>query len=96
MILHLLQRWKGTRPRFMTLDENAYKIPVHEMDKVLERTKEGKMTVDHKGYGVDSADVIMSFWAYVNNCQSFVMVQAWGYLANGFVYVVYHLDAGNQ
>jgi len=72
MILQrLLQKWKESRPRFVTLDKNAYKIPIHEMDKVLERTKEGKVTVDPRDYGIDSADAIMSFWAYVNKVASY-------------------------
>ncbi len=72
MILkRLLQRWNESRSRYMTLDENAYKIPIVEMDKVLERTKDGKVIFDHRDYGVDSSDAIMSFWAYVNKVASY-------------------------
>ncbi len=41
------------------------------MNKVLECTKDGKVTVDHRDYGVDSADAIMSFWAYMNKVAAY-------------------------
>jgi hypothetical protein len=67
----LKKKMSGLRPRYVTLDAKAYKIPIPKMDNVLEMTKSGKVLVNAKEYGLCRSDVIMSFWAYVNNKASY-------------------------